>query len=321
MAGVPGRPAPELSELVRAADRLSFLYMEQCTVHRDANAITATDRRGTVHVPAATLGVLMLGPGTRITHQAMTLLAQSGSSVVWVGEEGVRYYAHGRPLTLSSRLAMAQARAVATTRSRLKVARAMYEMRFRNEDVAGLTLQQLRGREGVRMRKVYLAEAKRTGVAWKRRDYAVDDFDAGDTVNKALSAANTALYGVVHSVIVALGCSPALGFVHTGNIRSFVFDMADLYKADFTIPLAFDLAAAEPPDVSAAARRAVRDRMRDGGFMQRCVGDLRALLLADDAEEIAVEFDDADKDVLRLWDGGAGAVAGGLNYGGDDEAS
>ena len=227
---VPGPPPPSLPELVRAEDRLSFVYVERCIVHRDENAVTATDERGTVHIPAAGLGALLLGPGTNVSHQAMVLLGQSGATAVWVGERGVRCYAHGRSLAKSSRLLEAQAELVTNRRSRLAVAREMYGMRFAGEDVEGLTMQQLRGREGARVRNIYREHAARTGVEWKRRDYDPTDFAGGDRVNQALSAANTSLYGVVHAVIVALGCSPGLGFVHTGHELSFVYDIADLYK-------------------------------------------------------------------------------------------
>ena len=91
MNDIPGPRPVEVSKLVRAQDRLTFVYVERCVVHRDANAITATDERGTVHIPAATLGALLLGPGTNVTHQAMSLMAESGSTAVWVGEHGVRY--------------------------------------------------------------------------------------------------------------------------------------------------------------------------------------------------------------------------------------
>src|SRR5690606_32214929 len=134
---------------------MTFLYLERCVVHRDANAITATDERGTVHIPAASLGALLLGPGVTVSHQAMVLLAESGSTAVWVGEQGVRYYAHGRSLAQSSRLLEAQAELVSNRNSRLRVARDMYAMRFPGEDTSGLRMQQLRGKEGARIRRVY----------------------------------------------------------------------------------------------------------------------------------------------------------------------
>jgi CRISPR-associated protein Cas1 len=320
MAEIPGAKPVPLHQLVRAEDRLTFLYLEHCVVHRDANAITARDTRGTVHIPAATLGALLLGPGTTVSQQAMVLLAESGSTAVWVGEHGVRYYAHGRTLARSSRLLLAQAELVTNQSSRLRVARQMYAMRFPGEDTAGLTMQQLRGREGARVRRIYREQAERTGIAWTRRDFDPDDFAGGSPVNQALSAANTSLYGVVHAVIVALGCSPGLGFVHTGHVRSFVYDVADLYKAEIAIPVAFEIAARDVIDVGAETRRAVRDRMKDGTFLETCVRDVRRLLLGggEDVVEYGPEaFDDAD--VVMLWDGNGRAVAGGTSYAEFDE--
>lgn len=317
MKPVPGMPPPDLGDLVRAEDRLSFVYLERATVHRDANAITSTDEKGIIHIPAASLGALLLGPGTRVTHQAMMLLAESGSTVVWVGERGVRYYAHGRSLARSSRLLEAQAAAVSNQSSRLRVARAMYSMRFPGEDVSALTMQQLRGREGARVRRAYRDEAARVGIDWTRRDFDPNDFAAGNPVNRALSAATTCLYGITQSVIVSLGCSPGLGFVHTGHVRSFVFDMADLYKAEVAIPAAFDIAAEydeEDPDhdIGAMTRRRVRDAVFDGKILARCARDIKNLLLPDTAAEGDSE---PDWDVVSLWDGGDRAVASGVSYG------
>ena len=320
MGDIPGAPPVPLHQLVRAQDRLTFLYLEHCVVHRDANAITAQDTRGTVHIPAATLGALLLGPGTTVSQQAMVLLAESGSTAVWVGEQGVRYYAHGRSLARSSRLLMAQAELVTNRKSRLRVARQMYAMRFPGEDTSGLTMQQLRGREGVRVRRIYREQAERTGIEWSRRDYDPEDFAGGSVVNQALSAANTSLYGVVHAVIVALGCSPGLGFVHTGHIRSFVYDVADLYKAEISIPVAFEIAAREVADIGAETRRAVRDHMKGGAFLETCVRDIRTLLAAgeDDLTEYGPDAVD-DADVVMLWDSNGRAVAGGTAYGDDEE--
>lgn len=316
MSKVPGPPPVRPSELVRVSDRASFIYLERCTVHRDMNAITVTDENGVVHVPAASVGVLLFGPGTRVTHQAMMLMAESGATSVWVGEQGVRYYAHGRPLGRTSRFLEAQARLVSNRDSRLAVARTMYEMRFPGEDVSKLTMQQLRGREGARVRNSYRRHSERTGVEWSRRDYDPNDFAASDNVNQALSAATTCLYGVVHTVIVALGASPGLGFVHTGHDRSFVYDMADLYKAEFAIPVAFDIAAEQSEDVPGDTRRRLRDLIFANKLISRCADDLRRLLLPDD------DHDEAqwEADVIYLWDDKGAAVSGGKSYG-DVDAS
>lgn len=320
---IPGVPPAELSDLNRAQDRLSFIYLERCVIHRDSNAITATDDKGVVHIPAATLGVLMLGPGTSITQQAMMLLADNGATAVWVGEHGVRYYAHGRGLARSSRLLTAQAAAVSHRDRRLAVARAMYRMRFPDEETGTLTMQQLRGKEGARVRRCYREHANRTGVAWNNRVYDPADFDASDAVNQALSAAHSCLYGVVHAVIVAVGAAPGLGFVHTGHDRSFVYDVADLYKADITIPVAFDIAAGESSDIGSDTRRAVRDRIHGGALLDRCVRDIRGLLLGAGAsgpvdERWLDEEPEPESGAVRLWDESGHELAGGRNYGGDE---
>ncbi|PLS27334.1 CRISPR-associated protein Cse1 [Bifidobacterium anseris] len=312
-AGRPGKgaKAPELGELVRFEDRISFAYFEHCVINRKDNAITVTDRTGTVFVPAASLSVLMLGPGTNVTHQAMTVIGENGATVIWVGERGVRTYAFGKPLTHSSRLLQQQARLVSNTRSRLAVAREMYQMRFPGEDVSALTMQQLRGREGARIRKVYRTLSQETGVAWDKRTYNPDDYDAGNEINKALSAAHTCLYALAHAAIVSLGCSPGLGFVHVGHERSFVYDVADLYKAESSIPIAFRTAADEPEDIGSAVRKAMRDAVYDFSILDRMVKDIRILLDVggEDGE------DEEPRDHVGLWDEKLQEVEAGKAYG------
>lgn len=311
MKPIPGTPPAKVRELARVQDRVSFVYVERCTIHRDQNAITVTDENGVVHVPAAIIGALILGPGTRITHQGMMLLADSGSTAVWVGEQGVRYYAHGRGLSRTSRWVEAQASIVSNRNRRLAVAKQMYALRFPGEDLTGATMQQLRGREGVRVRRAYRQAAIDAGIEWSTRSYDSVDFASGDPINQALSASTACLYGLVHSVVVSLGCSPGLGIIHTGHERSFVFDVADLYKAELAIPVAFQVAASETTDVPGDTRRAMRDEMHAQRMLQRCVKDVQTLLAEGDPGMVE------DWDVIYLWDGSRGKVAGGVNY--DDE--
>ncbi|NLO48454.1 MAG: type I-E CRISPR-associated endonuclease Cas1 [Clostridiales bacterium] len=307
---IPGTQRPELLALPQIKDRISFLYLERCIVSRQDNAITVLDSRGTVHVPAASLGVILLGPGTRVSHRAMELIGDTGASMVWVGEHGVRYYAHGRPLTRSSRLLIAQAELVSIPRKRIEVARKMYAKRFSGEDVSKMTMQQLRGREGARVRSAYRQISKKTGVPWNGREYNPDDFSGSDPVNMALSAAHACLYGIAHSVIVALGCSPGLGFIHTGHERSFVYDIADLYKAEVTIPIAFEVAAQKPDDIGSSTRRAVRDAVSDGHLMERTARDIHELLLGAKPDENILETN-----ILNLWDEKSGYVKNAVSYG------
>lgn len=307
---------PDLHALPTIRERMTFLYVDKCLINRQDSAVTITDKRGTAYVPAASLGVLMLGPGTNVSHRAIELLGDSGSTVVWVGEHGVRYYAHGRPLTRSSRLIVKQAELVSNTRKRLAVARAMYQMRFPGEDVSRFTMQQLRGREGARIRSLYRKLSKKYDIPWKGREYNPTDFTDATPINQALSAAHVCLYGIVHSVIVALGCSPALGFVHDGHERSFVYDIADLYKAELTIPIAFEVASDLPEDVGSVTRQKVRDAFYDGRIMERCAHDIRWLLLGD----VADEEESVDFETMFLWDESHPAVAFGVSYGKEFDA-
>ena len=144
-------------------------------------------------------------------------------------------------------------------------------------------------------------------MPWKRREYEYDDFDASDPINQALSAAHAALYGVIHAVVVSLGCSPGLGFVHTGHERSFVYDIADLYKADVTIPIAFDVVAEDMSDIAVTTRRRVRDRIFELKVIERSVRDIHKLFEVDEGEDLQVN-------VVSLWDYQRKAIAGGMNH-------
>lgn len=303
-----GAKKTELRELPMISDRVSFIYVEHSKINRSDSAVTVSDSRGTVKIPAAMIGVLLLGPGTDISHRAVELIGDTGTSLVWVGERGVRHYAHGRALSHSTKLLESQAKLVTNTRSRLLIARKMYQMRFPDEDVSQLTMQQLRGREGARVRSAYRKYSKKYGVKWTKREYNVDDYHSGSIINQALSSANVALYGLVYSVVVALGISPGLGFIHTGHDLSFVYDIADLYKAEVTIPIAFEIASTstEKEDIGRKTRLKVRDYFVDGKLMARIVKDLQ-YLLGDEGDEIMVEN-------ISLWDDKEKLVKYGVSY-------
>lgn len=294
-------------DLHRISDRISTIYVERCHVDRDDNAVVLVNRERTVRVPAAMIATLLLGPGTRITHAATALLGDSGTALCWAGERGVRMYAAGLGPSRSSELLIRQAYLVTRTKERLDVARRMYTMRFPEQDVTDLTMQQLRGREGARVKKLYRAHSTRTGIPWNGRVYKPGQpFEAGDDVNRLLSAGHSCLYAVCHAAIVGIGASPGLGFIHTGGATSFVLDIADLYKADYTIPLAFDLAA-DGHTSERDIRTAFRDKVANGRLMTRVVRDIKDLLVGEGTEP-------ADTDVNDLWDECAGAVPGGVNW-------
>ena len=275
---------PSVKDLPRLEDRLSFIYVEHATISRDKGSLTITDDTGVAYLPVASLNVLLLGPGTRVTHQAVSLAGESSCSIVWVGEQGVRFYAGSVPLDTKGRFISAQAKLVSNPSSRLAVAKKMYAYRFPDDDVESMNLRQLRGKEGSRMREVYANEAKVNGIAWSRRRYQRNDFQSSDDINKALSVASSCLYGVCQAATTSLGLSPALGFIHTGSARSFVFDVADLYKTRISIPVAFETVKderqglLEEKSLSSEVRYRMRDAFNREKILKTIVNDLTDLL-------------------------------------------
>ncbi|MFJ5843287.1 type I-E CRISPR-associated endonuclease Cas1, partial [Streptomyces shenzhenensis] len=186
---------------------------------------------------------------------------------------------------------------------------------FPDEDPDGLTRRELLGREGKRVKDCYHAQAARTGIPWKGRRYTPGDHTSGDNVNQAITAAAQCMYGIAHAVVTSLGCSPALGFVHSGHELSFVLDIADLYKTDIGIPVAFDTAAHSDEDIGSRTRRALRDRINATSLLNRCVDDIKRLLMPD-TEQPAATTD--DRDVVTLQSDGGHHLTSGINHDGPD---
>jgi len=312
-----------LRMLPKLRDSWSYLYVDRCRIDRHENAIAIHDARGRVPVPCASLGLLLVGPGTSISHAAIAALADNGCMVAWVGEGGVRFYAYGQGETRSSARLQRQARLWADPSTRLATIYRMYRMRFPEGILPpDCTLRQLRGYEGLRVRAAYQRASEESGVPWFGRRYIPGDRTATNAVNRALSTANHALYGICYTAIVSAGYSPGLGFIHTGNMMSFVFDIADLYKTEVTIPIAFRIAAEGDHDIESRTRAACRDAFYRSRLLERIIPDIGRVL--DDEVQRVTRIDLEDelgnvKAPVWLWDPDEGPVAGGVNYG--DEAT
>jgi CRISPR-associated protein Cas1 len=306
----------DLHILPKVRDSWSYLYVEHCRVDQEAKAIAIHDANGRVPVPCASLTLLMLGPGTDITHAAIRALAENGCMVVWSGEEGVRFYAQGLGETRSSRGVLRQAWLCVDPMRRLAVVRRMYQLRFKEPLDDSLTLQQIRGREGIRVRESYAQASRETGVKWEGRSYKRESWAKADAVNRALSCANSCLYGICHAAIVSVGYSAAFGFIHTGKMLSFVYDIADLYKTTTTIPVAFRAAAEGDVDLERRVRHACRDAFQAHRVLQRIAPDIYEVLKVEGTlgELADLDFDTDEALPSGLWDGESGAVAGGVNY-------
>lgn len=308
----------DLHILPRVRDSWTYLYAERCKIDRDEKAIALHDEQGKTPVPCAMLSALMLGPGASITHAAIQTLADNGCLVLWTGEEGVRFYASGQGETRSSRNLIHQARLASDPALRLQVVRRMYLHRFDVHLDPNLTLQQIRGLEGVRVRDTYARFSRETGVPWRGRSYQRQDWGAADPINRALSAANSCLYGICHSAIVAAGYSPGLGFIHTGDMRSFVLDTADLYKTRVSIPVAFEVVGEGGSNLETRIRYRMRDFFKEHRVLPAIIADIAWVLKVTPESEVDSGGPDIDAEPgipTGLWDPDAGVVASGVNYG------
>lgn len=308
----------DLHLLPKVRDSWSYLYVERAKIDQEAKAIAIHDATGKVPVPCAALTTLMLGPGTSITHAAIRALAENGCLVIWSGEEGVRFYAQGMGETRSARNLLHQARLWSDAGLRLQVVTRMYRVRFNEPLDEGLTLQQIRGMEGIRVRETYARASRETGVTWTGRAYRRDRWEDADPINRALSAANSCLYGICQAAIISAGFSPALGFIHTGKMLSFVYDIADLYKTDMTIPVAFEIVAEGTGDLEGRVRRACRDTFHAKSLLPRIIPDIDKVLAREGLQQgLGLDFDADEALPGGLWDPQQGEVAGGVNRGDD----
>ena len=249
-------------------------------------AFVMVDKTGIrTHIPVGSIACLLLEPGTRITHAAVKLAAYVGCLLIWVGEGGVRMYAAGQPGGARSDKLLFQARSALDDTARLKIVKKMYEIRFGERPPERRSIEQLRGMEGARVRKMYELLARQYGVVWKRRNYDYKDWNFGDAANKCLSAANACLYGVCEAAILAAGYSPAIGFVHTGKPQLFVYDIGDLVKFETVVPIAFKVAKKKPHDLERQVRIQCRDMFRETKFLDKIIPSIEMVLEAGEIEK------------------------------------
>ncbi len=303
----------DFHELPRLEDSISYIYADHAVVEQNDSSIILLQKNGNIPLPIASTTCLLLGPGTSITHAAIKAINDNGCMVVWCGERMGRFYACGMGETRSAQNTLHQAAACMNKEVHLEVVKRMYERRFPKLPQGEYTLQQLRGMEGIRMRECYKMMARQTGIKWSGRNYKVKNWDDSDPINQALSVANALLYSVCHAAIVSLGYSPALGFIHTGKMLSFVYDIADLYKAEITIPAAFEAVKnnINPFDLDLDVRLNCRKRFEKLQILKKIPKDIAWIL------DVKCDEQTETADTGDLWDED-GSSTGGINYGNEE---
>ncbi|MBX6741040.1 MAG: type I-E CRISPR-associated endonuclease Cas1 [Acetobacteraceae bacterium] len=288
-----GRPLPGLPppRPIPIRERASILFVEKGRLDVLDGAFVMVDEGGVrTHIPVGGLVCLMLEPGTRVSHAAVALAARAGTLLIWVGEAGVRLYAAGQPGGARADRLLLQARLALDDEARLRVVRKMYALRFGEDAPARRSVEQLRGIEGARVRETYRLLAQQYGVRWDGRQYDPREWSSADVVNRCLSAATAALYGVTEAAVLAAGYAPAIGFLHSGKPQSFVYDIADILKFETVVPEAFRVAAAAQAgrpldgrlvaDPVAETRRRCRDAFRRADVLGRLIPLIEEVLSA-----------------------------------------
>jgi len=228
--------------LPQVKDKYPFLYLERGRLEIDDSSIKWIDADcNVVPLPVTTLNALLLGPGTTVTHEAVKIAASANCAVCWVGEDSLLFYAAGFLPTADTRNLKKQIEISADSEKSIEVARRMFARRFPDAELKGKSLQEMMGMEGHRVRSLYQAKAEQYQVGWKGRDFTPGKFETSDLTNQILTSVNAALYGILCSGVHSLGYSPHIGFIHSGSPLPFVYDLADLYKEQLCIDLAFHL--------------------------------------------------------------------------------
>ncbi|PID44749.1 MAG: subtype I-E CRISPR-associated endonuclease Cas1 [Proteobacteria bacterium] len=262
-------------------DRVSMIFLKYGQIDvKDGAFVLIQEEEVRTHIPVGSIACIMLEPGTRVSHAAVRLASEVGTLLVWVGEAGVRLYSAGQPGGARCDRLLYQAKLALDDSLRLKVVRKMYAVRFGEAAPAKRSIQQLRGIEGARVRKTYELLAKRYKVKWKRRNYNPDHWDTSDIPNRCMSAATSCLYGITEAAVLAAGYAPAMGFIHWGKPLSFVYDIADIFKFDTVVPIAFQIAAKNPHNPDREVRIACRDAFRQQKTLAKIIPMIEEVLAA-----------------------------------------
>ena len=236
---------------------------------------------GEYGIPFQTLSMILLGPGSTVSHDALRLMARHGTALVAVGEDGVRCYTAPPLMPDSSEIARRQMRAWGDPDgSRITIARRMYAMRL-GELVPHTAIDILRGIEGARMRQTYKNLAQQYGIQWRGRRYDRNKPLEADIPNQAINHASVAVTSAAVIAVMAVGAIPQLGFIHEHSGEAFALDIADLFRDTVLLPAAFKSAKAvmaDPKlDIERQARRTAGEMLRSERVVSKMIDRIKKL--------------------------------------------
>ena len=246
----------------------------------DADSGSSLDS-GEYGIPFQSLSMILLGPGSTVSHDALRLMARHGTGLVAVGEDGVRCYTAPPLMPDTSDIARRQMRAWGDAEgSRITVARKMYALRL-GEVLPNQNIEALRGIEGARMRRTYRNLAQRYGITWRGRRYDRANPLAADVPNQAINHASVAVTSAAVIAVMSVGAIPQLGFIHEHSGDAFALDIADLFRDTVLLPAAFKSAKAviENPtlDIERHTRRTTGEMLRTERVIPKMIDRIKVL--------------------------------------------
>lgn len=273
------------------ADRHGLLWLsrgELCVVDGCLHFLRGRDSLTPAldQIPHQAVSMILLGPGSSVTHDALRLLARHGTLLAAVGEDGVRSYTAPPLLPDRSDVARRQAELWGNPRRRISVARHMYALRL-GEVLPHRELDTLRGIEGARVKNFYKLMAEKHGIRWLGRHYDRADPDATDLPNQAINHAATAVQAAAAIAVQSLAALPPLGFIHEDSGQSFVLDIADLFRDTVTLQIAFTAAKrAEQVDdtIDRLVRREAATVFRKQQVIGAMIDKIKQVLRMDEVE-------------------------------------
>jgi len=270
-------------------DRHGLLWLsrgELCVVDGCLHFMRGRDSLtpGLDQIPHQAVSMILLGPGSSVTHDALRLLARHGTLLAAVGEDGVRSYTAPPLMPDRSDVARRQAELWGNPRRRISVARHMYALRL-GEVLPHRDLDTLRGIEGSRVKNIYRLMADKHGIEWKGRIYDRANPEATDVPNQAINHAATAVQAAAAIAVQSVAALPPLGFVHEDSGQSFVLDIADLFRDTVTLQIAFTAAKrAEQADdsIDRLVRRAAAEVFRKQQVIDAMIVRIKQVLRMDE---------------------------------------
>ena len=261
---------------IKISDKFNFVYAERSIVSQKQGNLIFLDKNGESQYPIGLISCLFLGPGTKITHSAIRTASLNKCSLIWVGEDLVNCYSYIGNENRTTENFMKQLDLYNNHRS--TVAYNFFKFRFKEYIKNPKTITQLMGVEGFLMKNIYSDFAKKYNIPWNKREKD-GEWEKNSDINKAISVCNSVLYGITNSVLVALGYNSSLGFIHSGNSLSLVYDVADLYKIELCLPTAFELLSEKPYEIEKESRLRIKNKIKDINLMEKMVLDLEENLL------------------------------------------